>query len=386
MEEIRGLHYQTRKPLAMGLKNGKIDFLNPVEEVSTTHLISPGWVDLQVNGFKGIDFNEPELTREEVVALTKTLWKEGVTSYFPTLITNSDEQISKTLQIILRTCHQYPLVNETIQGIHLEGPFLSKEDGPRGAHPPEYIKAPDWDLFKQWQTQAEGKIKLITLSPEWDEAPSFIERCVKSGTRVAIGHTSANAEQIEKAVIAGATLSTHLGNATHLKLPRHKNYIIDQLATESLWASFIADGFHLPKPILKLFLKIKKEQAIIVSDSTKFAGLPPGKYITHIGGKVELDDKGKLFIQGHPKMLAGSAQSLKWCIEHLVRSQLVPLGTALQMASLQPLKIVGVSQDYELRKGASADLVILSWDQNKIKIIQTIKSGKTVYKHINTVK
>lgn len=376
---FRGLHYKTKKSIEIkiidGLIHGIADNVGQYDE----NIISPGLVDLQVNGFNGIDFNQGDLKEEEVVEITKKLWSEGVTNYFPTLITNSDANINLAIKCITQTCEKNKLVDQTIAGIHLEGPFLSLEDGPRGAHPLQYIKAPDWDLFCKWQEKAAGRIKMITLSPEWSGSTAFISKCVASGVVVSIGHTAATPEQIKNSINAGAIVSTHLGNATHLMLPRHSNYIWEQLASDQLWSTIIADGFHLPKSVLKVFLSVKPEKSILISDSTKFAGMLPGTYSSHIGGEIELDSRGKLFMKDNPNMLAGSAQSLRWCVDHLVTSEIASLSTSLEMASVKVMELLGEASSYGLEEGKKADLIIFEIKSNKIVIIQTIKSGEVVY-------
>lgn len=376
---VTGIHYKTNNPVEIEVEQTSIKNIKPSSSLKANNFIGPGLVDLQINGFKGIDFNEAGLTVEDVVTITAYLWEEGITSYFPTLITNSDKNIDTAIQTIVKACKKDEFVGQTIQGIHLEGPFLSLHDGPRGAHPLEYIKAPDWELVCKWQEAAEGRIKMITLSPEWPGSIAFIKKCAASGIRVSIGHTSANSEQIKDAVQAGAKASTHLGNATHLMLPRHPNYIWEQLALENLWSTIIADGFHLPKSVLKVFLKVKPEKSVLISDSTKFAGLSPGCYASHIGGEIELDGNGRLFMRNNPKMLAGSAQSLRWCIDHLVNSEIVPLATALDMASIKVMELMGTDASYGMKKGKKADLICFERESNKINIIQTIKSGEIVY-------
>ncbi len=380
---IEGIDYSTKKKIEIGFGQNEVKYIRDKSIGRSDKIISPGFVDIQINGFKGIDFNEEGLSVADIRTLTKALWKQGVTSYFPTLITNHDEHISTAIKTIVKACNKDPLINQSIAGIHLEGPFLSKESGPRGAHPLEFIKAPDWELFSQWQEEAHGKIKIITLSPEWPQACNFILKCVKAGVLVSIGHTAANSDQIRAAVEAGARLSTHLGNATHLKLPRHNNYVIDQLANDSLWASIIADGFHLPSPLLKTFLKIKGTQTILISDATKFAGLNAGIYKTHIGGQVELDTSGRLFMKSNPQMLAGSAQSLKWCIDHLVNTGLLSLQEAIDGAWKAPWRLLEESHHYGLQKGKKADLIVFEKNSKAIHIAQTIKSGNLVYQNRN---
>jgi N-acetylglucosamine-6-phosphate deacetylase len=375
-----GKHYINKNIISVELLNGYINSISPYPGEGASEMIGPGLVDLQVNGFNGIDFNEEDLSSSKVIRLTKDLWREGVTTFYPTLITNDKEKINGAIKCILKACEN-SLIGDSIGGIHLEGPFLSKKDGPRGAHPLSFIQAPNWDLFCEWQETAEGRIKLITISPEWPESFGFIEKCVESGVKVAIGHTAATGEQITEAVKAGAIMSTHLGNATHLTLPRHSNYIWDQLANESLWCSLIADGFHLPDPILKVFLKVKNSKSILVSDSTKFTGLSPGIYNSHIGGEIELTKNGRLQMKNQPKMLAGSAKTLRWCIEYLVDNEITSLENSLGMSSLKPIEVMDMTT-HGFEPNKKADLIVFQYVSGYLKIIKTIKSGEVVYEHL----
>ena len=244
------------------LPGGGIAAIRPLPDLAAADLpwIGPGLTDLQVNGYAGLDFNAPYLTTDRVARLTRALWQEGVTSYLPTVITNSDEAIVASLRAIATARAADPLLAATIAGIHLEGPFISPEDGPRGAHDRAWVCPPDWARFARWQGAAGGGIRLVTLSPEWPEAPSFIARCTASGVVVAIGHTAATPAQIDAAVAAGARLSTHFGNGAHPLLPRHPNYLWSQLAHDTLAATLIGDPWHLPDAVLRVVMRVKGER------------------------------------------------------------------------------------------------------------------------------
>ncbi|MCH7402000.1 N-acetylglucosamine-6-phosphate deacetylase [Belliella kenyensis] len=377
-QHIEAIHYQTLKPVRIEVVEELISNVVDIEDEKSEYFVAPGMIDLQINGFNGMDFNTKSLKVEDVIEVTKSLWKIGVTSYLPTIITNSDANIEKSIQTILNAINNKEN-KESIAGIHLEGPFLSKEDGPRGAHPIEFIRAPDWDLFCKWQDIAEGNLKIITLSPEWDNAVDFIKKCVASGVKVAIGHTASSVIQIRDAIDAGATISTHLGNATHAMMPRHSNYLWEQLASEQLWSTVIADGFHLPKSMLSVFLKVKPKKSILVSDTTKFAGMKPGVYQSIIGGNVELDEHGRLFMKDSPSFLAGSASSILDCINHLVKHGVSSLERAIDMASIYPSMALDEHLSYGIKKGAAADLIIFKKAAGKMEVCQTIKSGEVVY-------
>ncbi|WP_338044696.1 N-acetylglucosamine-6-phosphate deacetylase [Paenibacillus periandrae] len=267
----------------------------------------------------------------------------------------------------------------SVGGIHLEGPFISPHDGPRGAHGKAYVKAPNWELFQRWQEAADGRIRIITLSPEWPKAPDFIAKCAASGVTVSIGHTSASNEQILAAADAGARMSTHWGNGAHLMLPRHPNYLWEQLACDSLWTCVVADGFHLPDSVLKSAFRVKGERALIVSDAVYLCGMPPGEYETHVGGQVILTPEGRLHLAANPQLLAGSAQLLAWGIEHVTRSGLASLADAWDMASVRPATAMSLQASAGLQPGAPADLAIFRQNDDRIEIIKTYKQGRLVY-------
>ena len=377
---VTGIDYRTNEPIVIEIENGCIASVSACEPgVEPSAYLAPGLIDLQINGYKGVDLNQLGLSVADVETMTRMLWEQGVTTYLPTIISNSDEGTESLLSMVALACKTIPEVAASIGGIHLEGPFLSPEDGPRGAHSKSYQKAPDWELFSRWQEATGGMIRIVTISPEWPGSDDFIRKCANSNVVVSIGHTAASPEQIRQAIDAGATMSTHLGNGSHLMLPRHPNYIWEQLASEKLWSGIIADGFHLPDAVLKVFLKVKPEKSILVSDATSFAGLAPGVYSSHIGGEVELSPEGRLCVKGNPKILAGSAQTILWCVNQLVNKGILPLKEAWNMASLKPKEFLQQATVDAFQIGARADLVLFSKNGNGVEILQTIKSGMAVY-------
>lgn len=337
----------------------------------------PGLIDLQINGVNGIDFNNTALTEEDMVTATHYLLSKGITTFFPTVITNSDENILKILSTIYKACLSNPLVNDCIGGIHLEGPFISPEPGAKGAHDEQYIKPPDWALFKKFQTAAGGKIKIITLAPEWEGSCSFIQKCSEHKVLVSIGHSMANSEQISRAVKAGAFLSTHLGNAVPLLLPRHPNMIWDQLAAEELYACIITDGIHIPDSFIKVVMKVKGKTTIIISDATCFAGMPPGEYQNHIGGTVVLDEEKRVSLKNTPGLLAGAAKTLLENVETLINHHLATLSDAWQMASTNVADMLVKNDDSF--STINKDMVLFQFREGEIGIKYVIKKGKVVF-------
>ncbi|GIO32469.1 MULTISPECIES: N-acetylglucosamine-6-phosphate deacetylase [Paenibacillus] len=395
--ELLGRHYRTGEPIAVRVQEGVIAECRSIDaadrelngvnlpDAETLSWIAPGLVDLQINGYGGLDMNAPDLTEETVTALIDRLWAEGVTSFYPTVITGSDESMERALAVIHRVCSRLeqeggPGGMHSIAGIHLEGPFISPEDGPRGAHNRAFVKAPDLKRLEAWQQAAGGRIRIVTLSPEWPEAEAFIARCAELGIVAAIGHTAASADQIGRAAAAGAGLSTHLGNGAHPVLPRHPNYIWDQLADERLWASVIADGFHLPAAFLKVARKVKGDRLILVSDAVSLGGMPPGNYDTPVGGHVTLTEQGRLHLAGQPALLAGSALPLTAGIAHMQSCGICSLGEAWDMASTAPSKLMKLEADAGLQPGAPADLAVFTLEAGQIRIQETYKQGKRMFR------
>jgi N-acetylglucosamine-6-phosphate deacetylase len=295
----------------------------------------PGLVDLQVNGFAGVDFGDPALAPEGVLRAVAAIEKTGVTRFLPTLITSSLETFSACARTIARTSHP------AIAGIHMEGPYISPEDGPRGAHPRAFVREADADDFRRRQEAAEGRIHLVTVAPEAPGVLRVIEHAVGTGVRVAIGHTGATPEQIAAAVGAGATLSTHLGNGCAQVLPRHPNVIWEQLADDRLMASFIVDGHHLPPATVKSMVRAKTPgRSILVTDAIAAAGMPPGRY-TLGGQEVELSPTGRVAAPGAPN-LAGSALRLDAAIGNTVRFTGLALEDVVPMASTRPAEYLGI--------------------------------------------
>lgn len=377
---ITGRHYATGQAICIMVQDGIIIAIEEADAADCHSILAPGLVDLQLNGYAGIDVNTSPLQPELIGSLTRKLWSEGVTAWYPTIITNSDEAIAQSVRAIAEACRTDTAAAEGVAGIHLEGPFISPQDGPRGAHDIAYVKPPNWDLFQRWQEAAEGRIRLVTISPEWPNAASFIASCTKEGVTVSIGHTAASPEQIQAAVSAGARMSTHFGNGAHLQLPRHPNYLWAQLAEDHLWTSVIADGFHLPDSVLKVVLRVKGKQALLVSDAVFLSGMPAGRYETHIGGEVELTPEGRLELARQPELLAGSAQMLLWGVSHLTAAGLCGFADAWEMASIRPSELMGLATKSGLTLGAPADVVLLrKLGQNRIHIQETYKCGRLVY-------
>lgn len=346
--------------------------------------VAPGFVDVQVNGWNGQEFSSLELTPERVAKVTREHYPFGVTGYCPTLTTQSYECLAHGLGAIHRACEEIAEVGRHVAGIHLEGPFFSVEDGPRGAHPKEHCQDPDFDAFQRLQAAAGGRIKILTMSCEFPNSADFIARVTATGVCVAIGHTGANGEQIRAAVDAGAKLSTHLGNGAHRMLRRHPNYIWDQLAEDRLTASLIVDGHHLPREVVKSMVRAKTpERVILVSDVSGLAGLPPGRY-TSSGCELEIMPDGRLCIAGQDQLLAGASLPIGFGIANVIRFAGVNFTEAITMASTRPAQLIDAPHG-GLRPGDRADLALFHFDGTtatdslSLRVQATIACGEVIF-------
>jgi N-acetylglucosamine-6-phosphate deacetylase len=316
----------------------------------------PGFFDLQVNGFGGIDFNSPQLAADDVERALLRMRATGVTRCLPTLITSSFDQFAASARVLSG------VANPAIAGIHMEGPYISPEDGARGAHPREHTAAASIDDFKRRQQAANGRIVLVTLAPEVPGTLELIEYLVAHDVRVAIGHTDASPRQIADAVAAGATLATHLGNGCAAMLPRHPNVIWELLAADGVVASLIADGHHVPASTVKAMVRAKGARRIIlVTDAVAAAGCPPGRYV--LGNVVcELSEDGRVSKPGTP-YLAGSSLRLDRGVANAAKFTGLPIEEVAPMASTYAAAYLGTT---------TAGTVIADWDraQADLRVIE----------------
>lgn len=374
--KITGRDALSGRCLDVTVEDGVIARIEDWESDSELYL-SAGFVDLQVNGYAGFDLNAEQVSVSTVLGLVDAMLANGVTCFLPTLITAPEEEICYRLKVIAKARSIHPRVAMCVPFVHVEGPHISPLDGYRGAHPADAVRPPSIEEFDRWQHASDGLVGMVTLSPHFTESADYIAALVRRGVRVAIGHTHASPEEIARAVDAGASLSTHLGNGIAQQIPRHSNPIWSQLAEDRLTACFIADGHHLPADILKVMLRAKGVPcSVLVSDSVALAGMPPGTYATPVGGQVELRADGRLCIVG-TELLAGSTASLTQCVGNLARITGLPLSDALTMATSNPGRFVG--ERGRLALGSRADLVRFRWN-DKILIKDVWLAGQQVYK------
>ena len=359
------------------------DILRPAE---VNDFVASGFIDLQVNGFAGVDYNDPASTDDAIARSIQKMFSTGVTRFLATIITGSEERIVGAIKNLVAAKNKFAKAGmpeaEALAGLHIEGPHLSPEDGPRGAHPLEHIRPPSIDEFNRWQEVADGNIRLITISPEWDETPAYIHAVVRQGVVVSVGHTKANSAQIKAAVDAGATMSTHLGNAAHPTLPKTQNYIWDQMADDRLTASFIVDGIHIPLAFLRSAIRAKGlDNSVLVTDAVMPAMCEPGPY--KLGQvEVELRANGSVVLRGGER-LAGSVLRMDHAIANTVKLANVSLSQAVAMATTNAARVGRIAgRRRGLAPGEKADLVRFAWDPgtHSLNILETFVAGISVYK------
>lgn len=340
--------------------------------------VNPSFVDIQINGFAGVNFSDPEFDVEKAVSVLPAIWKTGVTTFCPTLITNSLEQLARNFRVLEEARKLNVHFARSVPCYHLEGPYLSP-GGAHGAHDPALMRSPDWDEFSRLQEAAGGNIAIVTLAPELPGACDFIRRARAAGVIVALGHTDGTPEDIHKATEAGAELSTHLGNGCPTLIHRHQNPIWAQMASDQLKVSLICDGFHLPPDLVRVIYSVKGiHRCILITDAVHVANLPPGRY-SLVGLEIELLPSGQVVTLDR-QCLAGSALSMNRAVTVFEKFAGVSLAEALQAATANPGRLLrrdGICT--ELVPGQPANLVTFRAGASALRIETVLLRGEQVY-------
>lgn len=331
-----------------------------MQDDSLTRWISPGWIDLQVNGYAGVDYNSPTTTHPEIERSIQAQRQAGVTRLLPTVITGDLGEMAACLKN-LASARQ---ANPAIVGFHVEGPWISPEDGPRGAHPIQHVRPASVEEFKRLQEAAEGGVRLLTLAPESPGSITLIEYAVSVGVTVSIGHTGASVSQINDAISAGASMSTHLGNGAHATLNKNDSYVLRQMAEDKLCAGLIVDGIHLTPDFVRIAVRAKGlDRTFLVTDAVAPAGCEPGPH--RLGSlDVELFDDGR--VQLPNGRLAGSSLSMDRAVTNVMQFADVTLPQALRMASVNAARAIGLDERTGfLELGDPDDFVFIECDRTR---------------------
>ena len=368
MTTLTARRFDTGEPVRLQIRKGRIASIFPaglsVQDSADLPFVGPGLFDIQVNGFHGIWFCSETLTTEDVEKVIHAYAQQGITRCFPTLITTSCGAIEHGLSTIRHAREKSALVRNSVVGCHVEGPFISPVDGPRGAHPLAHVRAADFSEFQRWQQAAGGLVKLVTLAPEVPNGLNFIEQVAATGVIVSIGHTAASTDVILQAIDRGARLGTHLGNGCSGMVPRHDNIFWPQLADDRLTCSVIADGWHVPATMLKCVHRCKtNERVILTSDVSGFGGCRPGRYST---GEVSVDvlADGRIVVAGQTQFLAGSGATTGECVAHFMSICHTTLQDAWSLASTRPATLMKIAA-CSLEEGSPAHLTVFHVEEQK---------------------
>ncbi len=380
MKKIEGIHYANGRKISVEVSDGVIQKIEEKDHLEKepypTHFIAPAFFDNQINGYIGIEFSKQDLSVEDMVGVVRALQKKGVVTFLPTVITASQESLIRSFRNLTKSLENEE-VAYAIPGFHLEGPYISPVEGYRGAHSQQYVRKPDWDEFQRLNNAAGGKILQVTLAPEVEGAVAFIKMCVRNNIVVSLGHHNGSAEDIERAVDAGARTVTHLGNGMANHIHRFNNPLWMQLADDRLMGSFILDGFHLRPEMAKVFYRAKgAERFILTSDMTMLAGLPPGDYVWD-GKNVVLTKEGIIML---PKenCFAGASLPIHVGVGNMIKFTGCSLEEAINMSTMNPARLYGFHDRGILAEGKRADLIVFNVTNDKLDILETVVAGETL--------
>ena len=364
--------------LEVVVDHGRITSLTPSPDPGEgAPWIGPGLIDLQVNGHLDGDANAAVPAASHIAAMSHTLATHGVTRFLPTVITASPVEMLDRIRAIGEAVRTSTSTSRAVAGIHVEGPSLSEQDGPRGVHPLEHIRPPSIAELRSWLDAAPGLLRIVTLSPHHPGSVEATRFLVAHGVRVSVGHTHASEAEIAAVVDAGATLSTHLGNGAHAVLPRHPNYLWTQLAEPRLRAGLIADGHHLPDSTLATMIAAKRDHGVfLVSDAVATPAALHDDGVSTVGGGVRLAADGALR-HAATGFLAGSVQTLDVGVATVARLT-GSLATAMRLASTAPAAVLDDGPHWT--PGARADVLLFDWTPGERAITprEVLVAGESV--------
>jgi N-acetylglucosamine-6-phosphate deacetylase len=343
------------------------------EHIAATHrfpeaTLVPAYVDIHVHGCAGHDVMEA--TPDALRAIGSYLAGRGVGAYFPTTVTSPKEDTMSSLAGLAREIRRNAETEyrgATPLGIHLEGPFLSHSK--RGVHTDSLLESPSIELFDRFWQAAEGMICLMTIAPELPGATELIAHATALGVRCSMGHSDAKVCEAELAYVAGARSATHTFNAMRAldhREPGLAAYVLDK---RSLFAEIICDGIHVDPMMVRLFIKAKDEDHIIlVTDGMSATGMPDGIYML---GEMEVEVRdGRCTSNG---TLAGSVLTLDRGVQNLMEFTGASLNTAVAAASRNPSRLMGIEKDWgALDVGGRANITVLS---SSAEVVQTFLAG-----------
>jgi N-acetylglucosamine-6-phosphate deacetylase len=373
---LRAAHYRTGEVQEFLLRGDRVAEIRSGTRGRTGDLqFGPGLLDLQCNGFAGVDFNHSETTIEEVRESIRALWRHGCTSVLPTIITGTVERMESFFHRLGEALHD-PSIAKSVPGFHLEGPFISPEEGARGAHPLHAVRPAEKRLWQRLQRAADGRIRLLTLAPEVRGALPLIRLLRSEGVLPALGHTMATAREVSDAADAGALMSTHLGNGCPQSIARHANPIFAQLGEDRLAASVIPDGIHLPPEVLRSIARAKgRTRTVLVTDAMAAAGAPPGRY--RLGEMMVEVGTDRVVRQPGSPNLAGSALTMDDAVARYTAMTGEPLAESWDAASVRPAALL---KRADTRKRVDLGTIIVDASGGGFRVIATLRGKRVLWR------
>ena len=379
MFEFKGLNVLDSKSYSIVVEDGIITSLTECHDAPKGSFFCPGGlIDTQVNGCLGYNYTGEDLSVDQVRQICMELARHGTLQHFATIITSPKERILKSLDTLVRAIEEDDFVRRSITGIHIEGNYISRLDGPRGAHDLAYVRDASIEEFDRWFEHSKGYLKYITIGAEANGALDLIRHAVKKGVVVSIGHTGATREQIDKAVEAGASASTHLGNGVFSKLDRFENPIWPQLRNQKLTTGLIADGDHVTPDLVWVISRCKDiDHIILVSDLHHCAGLEPGR---RMDGPLEIEifKDAAVRVAGTP-YLAGAGVHLLRCTYNFARFTGTDPVQAFRLCTINPIRKYNLDPERAVLKvGKKAEFIAFKETDKGYDLQAVYADGKNV--------
>lgn len=332
-------------------------------------VVLPGFFDIHIHGANGSDVMDGNL--DSLNNMACALLKEGTTRFLPTTMTQSEQKIENAVRNVAEFKKNNANGAEPM-GVHLEGPFLSATY--MGAQPPEFLKDPNISLFERWQSVAEGLIKTVTVAPELKGAERFVKYLVKKGVYASVGHSAATHEQMKSAIRWGVTRVTHTFNAQSPLKHREIGVAGTALLYDELYTELIADCVHVSVPAIKLLMKCKpKDKLILITDALRAKGLADGE--SELGGQKVFVKNGEARLADGT--LAGSVLKMNVAIKNLTEQAGADFLDAVNCATVNPATALGYSDLGKIRTGNLADFTVLG---KNYEVLLTIRDGKVLYR------
>ena len=339
-------------------------------ELSEDKIVIPGFIDQHIHGAAGSDAMDG--TKEDLSKIACALAKEGTTAFLATTMTQSQENIDKALTAVKEYIEESPESGAEILGVHLEGPFISKDF--IGAQPLEYVAEPKVEVFKHYEEVSGNTIKLVSMAVEVEGASELVSYLASKGIVASIGHSNAKYADVEAAIKAGASNVTHTYNAQKPIHHREVGTVGSAMLFDELNCEAICDGIHLSGPAIKLLWKNKPaDKFTLITDAMRAKHMPDG--VSELGGQVVIVKNGEARLENGT--LAGSVLRMNNAVKNVMGFLGTDLATTVKYATCNPAKNLGVYDKMgSIKVGKLANFAIVDKDVN---VYQTIRCGKVIY-------